>query len=99
MPSGRAPLSQHQLVWRPELMRILVLGGTGTVGRLAVGELAGRGHEVVALSRRGGSPDPRATGRTGDLATGAGLAEALDGVDTVVDCGNVWTLRQRAAVE
>jgi uncharacterized protein YbjT (DUF2867 family) len=79
-------------------MRILVLGGTGVVGRHVVKALADRGHEVAALSRGGSSPDPRATGYQGDLATGAGLAAALDGVSTVIDCGNVAALRREAAV-
>ncbi|GIJ47171.1 3-beta hydroxysteroid dehydrogenase [Virgisporangium aliadipatigenens] len=79
-------------------MRILVTGGTGVVGRHVVLTALARGHEVVAASRGGGSPDPRATGRRVDLGTGDGLAAALDGVDTVIDCAHVQTTNAAKAV-
>ena len=56
-------------------------GGTGTIGRHVVAELAARGHEVRALSRRSERYPV-------DLTTGAGLAAALAGVDVVVDASN-----------
>jgi uncharacterized protein YbjT (DUF2867 family) len=55
--------------------RIAVAGGTGRVGRPLVAELTARGHDAVALAR--------ATGV--DVSTGAGLEEALAGVEVVVD--------------
>ncbi len=58
---------------------ILVTGGTGVLGRAVVAALT----EPRVLSRRP-STDPRYV--RGDLATGAGLAEALDGVETVIHC-------------
>jgi uncharacterized protein YbjT (DUF2867 family) len=57
----------------------LVTGATGTLGTPTVTRLCATGHHVRALSRRSG---PGLT--TGDLLTGAGLREALDGVDTVL---------------
>jgi uncharacterized protein YbjT (DUF2867 family) len=57
----------------------LVTGATGTLGSPTVTRLRATGHDVRALSRRLG---PGLT--TGDLLTGGGLPEALDGVDTVV---------------
>jgi uncharacterized protein YbjT (DUF2867 family) len=58
---------------------ILVTGGTGGLGRPTVDRLRAAGHDVRVLSRRPG------TGHVvGDLATGAGLTAALDGVDTVL---------------
>ena len=68
---------------------ILVTGGTGTLGRAVTSALA----DPRVLSRRP-STDPRHV--RGDLATGAGLAEALDGVDTVVHCAT--TMRGRGDV-
>jgi uncharacterized protein YbjT (DUF2867 family) len=62
-------------------MRIAITGGTGTLGRPTVTELRSRGHEVRVLSRR--SPEHPV-----DLTTGAGLAEALEGCDVVVDASN-----------
>lgn len=62
-------------------MRIAVVGGTGTLGRLVIVELRRRGHDVRVLSRS--SPDWPV-----DLRTGAGLADAVGGCDAVVDASN-----------
>lgn len=70
-------------------MRIGIVGGTGTVGALAAAELARRGHEVYALSRRPSGPEPAVPHRELDLASGAGLPEALAGLELVVDASNV----------
>ena len=56
-------------------MRIAVAGATGRVGRHVVDLLEDRGHDVVAMSRASGV----------DLVTGDGLADALPGVEVVVD--------------
>lgn len=64
---------------------VLVAGGTGTAGGAAVAELAGRGHTVRVLTRRVPPELPSCAVHTpGDLMTGAGLADALAGVDVVV---------------
>ncbi|NLU65717.1 NAD(P)H-binding protein [Streptomyces sp. HNM0574] len=66
---------------------VLVTGATGTLGREVVRRLVDAGRPVRALSRH-----PRPSGApecgwvTGDLSTGEGLDEALDGVGTVVHC-------------
>src|SRR4051794_27314108 len=62
-------------------MRIGVLGATGTAGSAAVKELRSRGHEVLALGRRGAD-------RHIDVVSGEGLGEAFAGLDAVVDCLN-----------
>jgi uncharacterized protein YbjT (DUF2867 family) len=68
-------------------MRLAVAGGTGTVGRYVAAVAGRRGHEVVVLSRSAGV----------DLATGAGLAGAMAGVEAVVDVSNIRSLdRDRA---
>jgi uncharacterized protein YbjT (DUF2867 family) len=56
-------------------MRIAIAGATGNIGALTVAALERGGHEVVRISRSLGV----------DLTSGAGLDEALTGVDAVVD--------------
>lgn len=69
-------------------MKMAVAGGTGWVGKLVVQQAGERGHEVVVISRSGGV----------DLMTGAGLDDALRGVDVVIDVANVATLSRKASV-
>src|SRR3954453_16342973 len=58
---------------------ILVTGATGYVGSRLTDALLERGHDVRTLSRRGaGAGDAR----TGDVFSGEGLHEALEGVRT-----------------
>jgi len=68
-------------------MRIAVAGGTGVVGRHVVREAAARGHQVVVLTRSSGT----------DLTKGEGLADALAGVDAVVDVVSTRTQKKQAA--
>lgn len=60
-------------------MTILLTGGTGRLGRHVAATLRSRGVEHRILSRRPGDKHVVA-----DLATGDGLASALESVDTVV---------------
>jgi len=62
-------------------VRIAVTGGSGTLGAPVVAELRSRGHEVRSLSRR-------SAGFPVDLTTGAGLAEALEGCEVLIDASN-----------
>jgi uncharacterized protein YbjT (DUF2867 family) len=55
--------------------KIAVVGATGRVGRHLVEVLEAGGHEVVPMSRSGGV----------DVITGEGLADAMAGVDRVID--------------
>ncbi|MDG9702914.1 SDR family oxidoreductase [Streptomyces sp. DH37] len=59
-------------------MRIAVAGATGNIGGLTAAALEKDGHEVVRISRSLGV----------DLTTGAGLDEALAGVEAVIDTTN-----------
>jgi uncharacterized protein YbjT (DUF2867 family) len=56
-------------------MRIAVAGATGRVGRHVVDVLRESGHEVVRMSRTTGV----------DVVTGKGLAQALTGVECIID--------------
>lgn len=59
-------------------MKIAVIGGTGRVGSQVVDLLNSHGHEAV--------PHSPSTGL--DVLTGKGMAEALEGVDVVVNLTN-----------
>ncbi len=70
-------------------MKIVVIGGSGLIGKKLVNILRQRGHEVVA-----GSPS------TGvNTLTGEGLAEALAGAAVVVDVANSPNFEPKAAME
>ncbi|MGA2134251.1 MAG: NAD-dependent epimerase/dehydratase family protein [Bryobacteraceae bacterium] len=75
---------------------ILVTGGTGFIGSHLVDRLISRGSTVRCLVRRT-SPvrawPPPVERTEGDLETGAGLAEALRGVDTVIHLAGVTKAR------
>jgi uncharacterized protein YbjT (DUF2867 family) len=67
--------------------KIAVAGATGRVGRHVVDILEAQGHEVVPISRSGGV----------DVITGEGLAQALSGVECVIDAATQSTSEQDAA--
>jgi uncharacterized protein YbjT (DUF2867 family) len=70
-------------------MRIAVIGGTGTAGRQTVEALRRAGHDAVVVARSRGV----------DVASGRGLAEALAGVETVVDVTSIVATDAREARE
>lgn len=63
-------------------MKIVVIGGTGRIGRNVVGRLEASGHDPVPASPASGV----------DTVTGEGLTEVMAGADVVVDVSNapVW---------
>jgi uncharacterized protein YbjT (DUF2867 family) len=66
--------------------RVLVTGGTGTLGRPVVARLRDAGREVRVLSRRSGEAGEGIEFVTGDLATGDGIEAAVEGAETIVHC-------------
>jgi uncharacterized protein YbjT (DUF2867 family) len=70
-------------------MKIAVAGATGRAGRHVVDILATRGHDVVPMARSTGV----------DVITGEGLAEALAGVECVVDLATGPSPDEQAATE
>lgn len=62
-------------------MRTLVTGISGYVGGMVAPALTAAGHEVVGFSRGPAPALPHTRTVRGDLSTGAGLEEALDGVE------------------
>jgi uncharacterized protein YbjT (DUF2867 family) len=69
---------------------ILVTGGTGTLGRLVVRRLRDAGCSVRVLSRSARESQPGGMEAdefvTGDLATGRGIAAAVEGARIIVHC-------------
>jgi uncharacterized protein YbjT (DUF2867 family) len=70
-------------------MKFAIAGGTGLVGRHVVEIAEAQGHEVAVLSRSGGV----------DVVTGDGLADALTGVQTIVDVTNSGTQEERYSTD
>lgn len=78
---------------------VLVTGGTGTLGRAVVDELI-RSHVPATVLTRGSRLDaPGLTHATGDLRNGAGLPEALEGVQAVIHCATDGRHPQEVDVE
>jgi len=79
---------------------ILVTGGTGFIGAHLVERLVAQGRRVRCLVRRTSStrdlPLAAIELATGDLDSGAGLAEALGGVDTVIHLAGITKARTPA---
>ncbi|GGE92966.1 SDR family oxidoreductase [Mycetocola zhadangensis] len=65
---------------------ILVTGGTGTLGRLVVARLRDAGANVRVLSRNPGEASDGLEFVRGDLATGAGVEDAVRGISTIIHC-------------
>jgi uncharacterized protein YbjT (DUF2867 family) len=66
--------------------RILVTGGTGTLGRQVAARLREADGEVAVLSRRAHETAAGLEYVTGDLATGEGIDAAVAGAEIIVHC-------------
>jgi len=70
-------------------MKIVVIGGSGLIGKKLVKKLRQLGHEVVAASPSSGV----------NTITGEGLAEGLAGAQVVVDVANSPSFEDKAVLE
>src|SRR3954469_13863591 len=70
-------------------MKIVVIGGSGLIGKKLVSILRQQGHEVMAASPSTGV----------NAVTGKGLAEALTGAEVVVDVANSPSWEDKAVME
>lgn len=67
---------------------VLVTGGTGTIGSQVVRELLRSGVPATVFTRSAGRAAAGSREVEGDLTTGAGLAEAVEGVQAVIHCAS-----------
>src|SRR3954454_6228828 len=72
-----------------EVMKIVVIGGTGLIGSKVVDCLRRKHHEAVAAS-----PDSGV-----NTLTGEGLAEVLKGASVVIDVSNSPSFEDEAVME
>jgi uncharacterized protein YbjT (DUF2867 family) len=70
-------------------MKIVVIGGSGLIGKKLIPLLRGRGHDAVSASPSSGV----------NTITGEGLREALAGADVVVDVTNAPSWEDKAVLE
>ena len=70
-------------------MKIVVIGGSGLIGKKLIPLLRGAGHEAVSASPASGV----------NTLTGEGLGEALAGADVVVDVTNSPSFEDKAVLE
>jgi uncharacterized protein YbjT (DUF2867 family) len=70
-------------------MKIVVIGGSGLIGKKVVKNLRQRGHEVVTASPSSGV----------NTVTGEGLAQALAAAQVVVDVANAPSWEDKAVLE
>lgn len=71
------------------MQRVLITGGTGVLGRELVRRLVARGYTVRVSSRRPpAEAQPASEWAQADLETGAGLAEAVAGVQVILHCAS-----------
>jgi uncharacterized protein YbjT (DUF2867 family) len=76
------------------LMKVLVTGGTGHLGRALIPQLQQRGHQLRVLARGPGTMQG-VEWFVGDLASGKGVAEAVSGVDVVIHAATSSRIAQR----
>src|SRR5437660_2452873 len=69
-------------------MKIVVIGGSGLIGKKVVTKLRQHGHEVVAASPSSGV----------NTVTGEGLAQAITGAQVVVDVANAPSWEDNAVL-
>lgn len=70
-------------------MKIVVIGGSGLIGRHLTADFSRQGHDAVAASPSTGV----------NALTGEGLAEVLAGVDVVVDVSNSPSFEDAAVLD
>src|SRR5258708_3690299 len=78
-----------ETIMRGEVMKIVVIGGTGLIGSKVVEKLKQKGHEAIAAAPNTGV----------NTITGEGLKEAMAGAQVVIDLANSPSFEDKAALE
>lgn len=74
---------------KTQIMKIVVIGGSGLIGTKVVASLNKAGHEVIAASPSNGV----------NTVTGEGLADVLQNADVVIDLANSPSFEDDAVLE
>src|SRR5881392_2527576 len=74
---------------RGEVMKIVVIGGTGLIGSKVVEKLKQKGHEAIAAAPNTGV----------NTITGEGLNETVAGAQVVIDLANSPSFEDKAVLE
>ncbi|MCS4243081.1 uncharacterized protein YbjT (DUF2867 family) [Rhizobium sp. BIGb0125] len=82
-------ITQVAMPNRENMMKVVIIGGSGLIGSKVSGILEAAGHQVVAASRRNGI----------DAVTGEGLAAAIKDAEVVVDVTNSPSFEEEAVLE
>lgn len=70
-------------------MKVIVIGGSGLIGKQLVTVLQQRGHDVIAASRSTGI----------NTVTGSGLVAAVSGREVVIDVSNAPSFEDQAVMD
>jgi uncharacterized protein YbjT (DUF2867 family) len=76
-------------IMRGEVMKIVVIGGTGLIGSKVAANLKQKGHEAIAAAPNTGV----------NTITGEGLKEAMAGAQVVIDLANSPSFEDKAVLE
>jgi uncharacterized protein YbjT (DUF2867 family) len=83
-----APIMERETVTYDGSGLALITGGTGTLGRLVVRRLRAHDRHVRVLSRSAHLAEGQIEFVRGDLLTGEGLDQAVDGVSIIIHCAS-----------
>src|SRR5262245_3305325 len=78
-----------ETIMRGEVMKIVVIGGTGLIGSKVVEKLKQKGHEAIAAAPNTGI----------NTITGGGLKQAMAGTQVVIDLANSPSFEDKAVLE
>jgi uncharacterized protein YbjT (DUF2867 family) len=83
------PPASGETIMRGEVMKIVVIGGTGLIGSKVVEKLKQKGHEAIAAAPSTGV----------NTITGEGLKEVMAGAQVVIDLANSPSFEDKAVLE